>query len=176
MKARPIFNVFRQGEATSEIRIVTSFEPWSLRASVAGNDARGWTPARAHRLDRVLDIPGSFRCASSLDPAELKQVCALCREAFRRLFESSVAPLRRHIIHGTEDIGWGPDGRRNLMRLLKLGFSGNLLERLGNPRRVRRNVDLRLVTSIIAVVALISQIVRIARPNSLVHDEIEIAI
>jgi hypothetical protein len=62
------------------------------------------------------------------------------------------------------------------MRLLKLGFSGNLLERLGNPRRVRRNVDLRLVTSIIAVVALISQIVRIARPNSLVHDEIEIAI
>src|SRR5687768_17438721 len=32
----------------------------------------------------------------------------------------------------------GPDGRRNLMGLLQLGFSGKLLERLGDLRWVRR--------------------------------------
>ena len=32
----------------------------------------------------------------------------------------------------------GSDGRRNLMRLLKLGFSGNLLERLDDLRWIRR--------------------------------------
>jgi hypothetical protein len=72
-------NGFSQEASQGRASRFIFFDVWLPRS------ARAPASARAHRpAPDAVYIPTPFRCGSSLAPAESEQVCALCREAFRR--------------------------------------------------------------------------------------------